>query len=238
MAVLPKSLPLLSLLLAVNAGAQSTSARRPDAASRAEPDPVQTRSASAPAPAARLDAETPSPSERRDGFTAGVHLGPLAGKAVGYPNEVDKIDEPDHRASTRVGLGGMASAWVGGALRDWFSVGAGGAVFRVLGHGLQGDAFAVFFRVEAFPAYSAGRAWRDLSLFADFGAGSMWIMDGADTQAEGGAMSVVGIGAAHEAWRTGHVAAGPVIAYQHMFSASLESHVGLAGIRLAFYGGP
>ena len=229
MAVLPKRLALLSLLLAVDAGAQSASAQ-PQASSAAPP--------SAPAPVAQLDAETASPSERRDGFTTGVHLGPLVGKAVGYPNEVDKIDEPDHRASTRAGSGGMASAWVGGALRDWFSVGVGGAVSRVLGNGLQGDAFALFFRVEAFPAYSAGRAWRDLSLFADFGAGSMWIMDGADTQAEGGSMSVVGIGAAHEAWRTGYIAAGPVIAYQHMFSASLKSHVGLAGIRLAFYGGP
>ena len=67
------------------------------------------------------------------------------------------------------------------------------------------------------------------------------IADAEDTDsvlAEGGSMSIVSLGGAFEPWRFWRFAAGPFVAYEHRWSLSMKSHLGLVGLRLAFYGGP
>jgi len=184
--------------------------------------------------------ETP-PNERRSGFTAGLAAGLVSGRAVGYPNEVVKLDDPEFRESTGFGVGGGLALWFGGALRDWFVFGLGASLEQVAGHGRTAQGYGFLFRVEAYPAYTLGGPWRDVSVFGDFGAGQTIIVNSEDTGkvlADGGSMSVVGLGAAYEPWRFGQLAAGPFVAYEHRSSLSLRSHTGWAGLRLAFYGGP
>jgi hypothetical protein len=171
----------------------------------------------------------------------GIATGFAAGTVAGYPSVVNKLDDPEFRASTDLGIGQAGSLWIGGALRDWFNFGIGTSLDSVSGDGSVAGGFAFLFRVEAYPAYSLGGAWRDVSVFGNFGAGTASIVDAEDTDsvlAEGGSMSVVGLGGAFEPWRFWRFAAGPFVAYEHRWSLSLKSHLGLVGMRLVLYGGP
>jgi hypothetical protein len=177
-------------------------------------------------------------NERRSGFTFGLHVGPALGRAVGYPNEVHKIDRSAYRTSTGLSFGVAGTLWFGGALRDWFTFAVGGAATRLASRSPQLQDWAVFCRVEAFPVYAAGELWRDVSVYADFGAGSALVFGDESRRGEGGDMSHVGVGVAYEAWRTGHFVIGPTLGYYTLFSQSLESHIGFVALRTSFYGGP
>ena len=225
---------LLAVLCAIVSPHAVASDRSPPAPPEAPLDTATQQPAAEPAD------KTP-PSERRSGFTAGIAASLATGKVAGYPNEVQKLDDPESRASTGLGLGPSGMLWIGGALRDWFNFGIGTSLDSVEGNGRLATGFAVLFRVEAYPAYSLGGSWRDVSVFGNVGAGSVTIVDAKDTenvQAEGGSMSVVGLGAAFEPWRLWRFAAGPFVSYEHRWSLSMKSHLGLTGIRLVFYGGP
>ena len=56
--------------------------------------------------------------------------------------------------------------------------------------------------------------------------------------ADGGAMSVVGLGAAYEWLHFGSFAAGPTLQYRHRFSESLAAHTVALGMRLVYRSGP
>jgi hypothetical protein len=110
-------------------------------------------------------------AERRSDFVFGASFGATLGTASGYPNEIAKLDEPEYRAKTGFALGPAGSAWIGGALRDWFTVGVGGSYLSGRGPQGVGSGGAFIIRVEAFPLYRAGGALRDLALYTLFGAG-------------------------------------------------------------------
>lgn len=178
------------------------------------------------------------PATRRSDFTIGLSGGLLVGDARGYPNDVDKIGNPADFAGTGFGAGGGGALWVGGALKDWFTVGVGisGGDFR--GNGLRASGGGFVFHIETFPLFYQGGVWRDLGLMADFGAGSEQVKRGNDTAADGGSMSVVGFGALWEAWHFGHFASGPTLEYQRLFSPSATVDSVLGGMRIVYYGGP
>jgi hypothetical protein len=199
-----------------------------------------TAHAQAPSPADTA-AQSPAPAalnERRSGFTFGATLGFAFGRAIGYPNEVHKIGDAAFRANTHLSLGSGGELMFGGALRDWFTFSVGGSSTRLVSSSSDLQDWSVLLRVEAFPAYGAGGPWRDLSVYGDFGVGSARIFGDSSRSGDGGNMSHVGFGVAHETWRSGHFTLGPALGYYTMFSQSLHSHVGLVALRASFYGGP
>jgi len=183
-------------------------------------------------------------AERRSDLVLGFSPGLVLGGTTGYPNEIDKIDEPDWKASSGFAAGFGFEAWIGGALTDWFTFGVGGGYFG--GNGPKGNTSggAFLLRVETFPLYSLGGGLRDLALFANFGAGSLALKgderaNGAErTKGESGFASVGGAGLAYELIRSKHLAIAPTAEYILFASESLHAHQALIGARIVFYGGP
>jgi hypothetical protein len=177
-----------------------------------------------------------APLERRGGFTLGLDYGLGIGSYVGYPNEVEKIDNPEFRSSTGLTPAGGYSIWLGGALRDWFTVGVG--LFTAGGGSgeVRGGAGGFGMRIEAFPLFPLGAAWRDLGLIAELGAGSGALQDedGEET-ANGGNMSVIGLGAFFEPWQLWQMSHGPMLIVKTQSSDTMSATSLLAGWRVAFY---
>ena len=179
-------------------------------------------------------------AERRSGFTAGLSTGLMVGKARGYPNVAGQIDNPEYEANTRVVLGSDYTLWIGGALKDWFTFGIGTS-FNGMGdeNKLLYGGFGFLFRVETFPLFYRGGVFRDLALHGDFGISAGVIVDDEEEEvANGGALSLVGLGAAYEVLHFGSFAFGPIADYRFQFSQSMRVHQGIFGVRLVFYGGP
>jgi hypothetical protein len=177
-------------------------------------------------------------AERRSDVVLGVSGGLLLGAAHGYPNEIDKIDQPEFESSTGFAVGSGLSFWLGGALTDWFTFGLGMTLLSSSGSDgtMSGQAFIV--KVEAFPLYGMGGPLRDLAFFTDFGAGGMSIEGAPADSAEGGFTSVAGIGSAYEIFRLGHLAFAPTTQYLLVRSPTVTAHSGILGLRVLFYGGP
>ena len=176
------------------------------------------------------------PTERRGGFHLGLMSGAGYGGVVGYPNKLGQIDNPAYRQS----VGGLATAtglWLGGMLRDGLGVGVGASLLSALEKEQQAATFAFVLHVEAFPAFALGETWRDVGVLAEFGAGGGVVLDDAQQeQANGGALSVIGIGAFWEPWKFWHISAGPALQYSYRFSESMHAHGVSLGLRVAFYG--
>jgi hypothetical protein len=179
-------------------------------------------------------------AERRSDVVLGVSTGLVLGSALAYPNEVDKIDDPDYEVSTGFGVGSSFAFWVGGALKDWFVFGVGGFGVNASGSDVKASGGGAFFQVETYPFYPLGGRLRDLAIYANFGAGGLTLdnpdPDGKD--GEGGFVSVLGAGAAYELFRVGHFAFAPNVSYTHQWSQTGSAHFAQLGVRAVFYGGP
>lgn len=177
-------------------------------------------------------------AERRSDFVIGASPVLSLGTASGYPNEVDKIDQPAYEATTGFGAGGGFSLWIGGALTDWFTFGVGPTFFGTSGGKGSASGGGVTFRVEAFPLYRLGGPLRDLAFFATFGAGGLTVKGKDGERGEGGFTSMAGLGSAYELIRAGHFAFAPTAQYQIVRSETITGHQALIGVRAVFYGGP
>ncbi|HLV66826.1 MAG TPA: hypothetical protein VKY73_13485 [Polyangiaceae bacterium] len=176
-------------------------------------------------------------AERRSGLALGITLGSGLGVASGYPNDVEKIGEPEFRSETGLASGGQVTAWLGGALRDWFIVGLGLHSFGFGSEGNQAGGGAFILHVEAFPLWSLGGRFRDLSFFTDFGAGGL-VIEGGPENADGGALSLINAGVSFEAFRWGPLALGPSLTGTYAYSQSIEAGAAFIGARATLYGGP
>lgn len=174
---------------------------------------------------------------RRSGFAATINLGYGLGSVSGYPNEVSKIGDPAYESSTGATLGSTLSLWLGGALRDWFTVGVGLMTLGAQKGDITGGGGAFIIHVEGFPLWSMGGPFRDLSTYANFGAGSLGLTGGPE-DADGGLVSVLGGGVGYELWRVGYFAFGPAVEGTYMYSPSAEAYGMFAAFRGSFYGGP
>lgn len=179
-----------------------------------------------------------TPAVRRSGFTLGLTGGLALGSAAGYPNEVEKIDQPEFRASTGLGVSSGGGLHIGGALADWLNIGIGlsGGGFRA--RGLEASGGSVHVRVEAFPLFYSGGWLQDLGVAGTAGTGGYVVERDGATAAEGEGTSAVGLGLFHESVRFWRIAMGPSLEYSHHFSRSIASHFLVVGWRSAFYGGP
>ena len=175
--------------------------------------------------------------EKRSDFVLGVQGGFMLGNASGYPNSVNKIGIDSAEVNTGLGLGGGGTAWFGGALLDWFVFGVGAT-----GVSLSGDADVsgggFIFRTEAYPLFYEYDWGKDLGIGFNFGIGSLRAEQEGKQSADGGAMSITGVGAFYEAWHVGHLAFGPSFDYHYIFSRSMRFHASTLGMRGVVYGGP
>lgn len=181
----------------------------------------------------------PGRATRRSEFAAGLSFGGALGGASGYPNELSKLDDPRFHSDVGLAGGFAGSAFLGGALRDWLVFGVGIGTASISGNGRRSSGTAFLFHLEGYPLFGYGGPFRDLGVFTELGAGVRSIQQGSASTADGGAMSVVGLGFVYETLRLGaHLSAGPVLQWSHQFSQSLTADVLLGGLRVAFYGGP
>lgn len=179
----------------------------------------------------------PVVSERRSGFAASVGFGYGLSAARGYPNEPEKIDNPDFESEIDPSFGAINTLWIGGAPRDWLVLGMG--IWGLSGseEDLKGTGGGFLIHVEPFPLWSLGGRFRDLALYANLGAGSHSIKGGPE-KTDGGLMSLISVGTAFELFRFGHFALGPTLEGTFLYSLSARVGGGFAGLRGTFYGGP
>lgn len=182
------------------------------------------------------------PAERRSGVVLGMEGGLGLGSASGYPNSARFIDKPDFHSATGAMFGSGGTFFVMGALADTFNVGLwlGGGTFR--NEDFESSGGGLGLRFEAFPLWTMGKELRDLGVRAQVGvgAGSIEIQRPGSWPNAEGAQSYLGLGVFYEATRIfgNHVALGPAIDYDVIFSRSLTRHALILGARFAFYGGP
>jgi hypothetical protein len=176
-------------------------------------------------------------AERRSGFAGSLGLGSGLFGADGYPNAVAKIDNPDYETSTGAALGTAGSLWLGGALRDWFLFGLGVVRLNTVTGGDQAVGTAFILHIEAYPLWASGGWLRDASLYTNLGAGSLHIQSPGE-DADGGAVSVLSLGASYEIARFGPLALGPIVEGDYWYSQSASIAGGLIGARMTVYGGP
>lgn len=178
----------------------------------------------------------PPPAERRDGFTIGLvqHFG--LSSVRGYPNELAAIGDPAREASTGAQLGQSGGLWLGGALRDWLTVGVGYLASSTFADDPMGVVGAFVFHLEGFPGFCLGGPYRDLGVFLDVGTGFGAVLRNDDTLAEGGSLAYFGGGVFYEPFRFWHFSTGPTLTYSHQFSDTLSAHTVGLGWRFVFYG--
>ena len=182
-------------------------------------------------------------AQRRSDFVLGVSPGLVLGTASGYPNQIDKLHQPEWQVDSGFAAGFGFDAWLGGALTDWFTFGVGGAYYGAHGSTGTTSGGAFLIRVETFPLFYVGGPFRDLAIFANFGAGSMVLTpdDREVTKKDkgnAGFASVGGGGVAYELFRTKHFAFAPSAEYILFASEALHAHQVLMGARVVYYGGP
>ncbi len=175
--------------------------------------------------------------ERRSDFMLTLTGGGVLAVVNGYRNDVDEIDVPAYEASTGAAPGGGATLMLGVAFRDWMSLGVGYSQSAISGGGHQGRAWAALLRVEVFPWFGSGFG-DDLGLAAQGGIGQLKLEKDGYNTADGGAVSVMGLGAFWEGLRAGQLSFGPALDYSHVYSKSITAHLITLGMRGSFYGGP
>jgi hypothetical protein len=171
--------------------------------------------------------QLPAARDLRRGIVIGFDFGASVGSAAGYPNNATEIGDPDYYSASGLAFGTYGSLFVMGALSDYLSVGFwyGHRSLRNADWRSGGDGGGL--RLEGFPLVELVPKLSGLGLLAQFGIGSA---------------SFGGAGIFHE-WSFGHVlgghmAAGPSLEYDAIWTRPFEQHGLVATVRLVFYGGP
>ena len=183
------------------------------------------------------DGDYGAKAKRRSDFTLGMSGGLGFGKAAGYPNEIDKLDDNDYRSSTGVGLDNGGAIWLGVAFNDYVSFGLGIGGLGVSGNDRKASGGGFIFHVDTYPLFALHRNLQDLGVFANVGAGGLSIEGGPD-RADGGSMAYLEGGFVYERWRFWRISTGPSVSLIHMWSTSASTTGVLLGGRFAFYSGP
>lgn len=184
-----------------------------------------------------------SPRERRSGLVLGLSTGMGLMGGRGYPNSVNTVDDPYYYAASGVAFGTGSTFLVMGALADYFNLGLwfGGGQYENADWKLSGGGGGL--RLEAFPLYGLVPKLRDLGVVAQFGLGSSELRAkrGESPGAEG-AESFLGTGVFYEfrlfRMLGGNFTLAPTVEYQVTTSRAFSHNGVMAGVRIAFYGGP
>lgn len=179
----------------------------------------------------------PVKAQRRSDFAAGVGLGVAFGRASGYPNEVQKIDDAAYRSNTKLGVGVSQFLWLGVAFNDYLTFGLGFGGLGLSGNDRTGKAQIFGFHVDAYPLFDLSPHLQDLGVFTNIGTGPLKITGGKE-EASGGAMSYLEAGLVYERLRLWRFGIGPSLSLSHMWSDSAKLTSTQVGLRVAIYGGP
>jgi hypothetical protein len=191
-----------------------------------------------------IDATTDfdGPPKHRHGLVLGTAIGygPLG--ASGYPNNSTEIGDPNYYGASGMMIGGGNSVLVMGALTDYVNFGLWFGRQSAQNGYWKESGGAGGFRVEGFPLFYVVPKLRDLGVFSQFGIGSATLDEKNSTYVGAkGIQSYLGAGVFYEwtAFRLfgGHVALGPNVEYDTIWSRSIESNGLLFGIRVVWYGG-
>jgi hypothetical protein len=195
------------------------------------------------APLARADntpVELEKPNERRAGVVIGAFYGLGLASSAGYPNDSNDIGNPDYYAASGLLAGGGGSGFVMGALTDYLSFGfwGGAATFNNATWHSTGPGGGL--RLELFPLYALGKAFRDLGVYTQVGiGGTTLVYRDAPGVSSSGVASALGAGVFYEFWLLkagrGHFALGPSLEYDAVVSEPIERHGALFGARLVWY---
>jgi hypothetical protein len=182
------------------------------------------------------------PAERRAGVALGLNYGFGLGSSAGYPNDSSLIGDPDYYSASGLMAGGGDSLFIMGALSDALNFGFwfGSATFANKDWHSTGEGGG--FRLEVFPLFSLGRAFRDLAAFTQVGIGGTdLVYKGKPNVSSDGVESFIGVGAFYEFWLCralgGHLALGPSLEYDAIVTQPIERHGALLGFRFVWYGG-
>lgn len=176
-------------------------------------------------------------AKRRSDFTIGSSGGFGFGKASGYPNEIDKIDDPAYKSNTKLALGSGGLVWLGVAFNDYLSFGLGMGGLGLSGNDREASAGVFAFHIDAYPLFDVDESLQDLGFFGNFGTGPLSIKGGRE-DADGGLLGYVEGGAVYERLRLWRISFGPSVSVIHMWSDSAKLTGALVGGRVVFYGGP
>jgi hypothetical protein len=184
-----------------------------------------------------------APRDLRRGLVVGFDFGASLGGASGYPNNSSDIGNPDEYSASGFAAGTYASIFVMGALSDYISVGFwyGHRALHNADWRSGGDGGGL--RVEGFPLVGLVPKLSGLGVLAQFGIGSGQLSaTGASGAESNGTQSFGGAGVFYE-WSFGHVlgghlAAGPSLEYDAIWTRPFEQHGLVATLRFVFYGGP
>jgi hypothetical protein len=193
---------------------------------------------------AHAEEEVPSSSDslrikstRRSDFTIGMSGGFGFGRANGYPNEIQKIDDKAYRQNTKLGVGSGGLIWLGVAFNDYLTFGFGLGNFKLSGNDREASAGVFGFHIDAYPLFEVDKNLQDLAVFTNLGTGPLKITGGPE-EADGGLLAYVEGGLAYERLRFWHFGFGPSASVLHMWSNSAQATGAVVGLRLAFYSGP
>jgi hypothetical protein len=179
--------------------------------------------------------------ERRGGVVIGVAPGIGFAGASGYPNNQRLIGNPDFYSQSPLLVGNSTTYFLMGALNDYFSFGPMVNIATFESDKWKSTGIGIGFRAEAFPLVRLLPTLADLSIYGQAGVGSTELQAKGDYPSADGTQSFAGIGLHHEfrffRFLGGHVAGGPFVEYDAIFSTSAERHWASAGLRLAWYGG-
>jgi len=222
---------MLPLLLAAATGA--TGATGAGAGAASVPTDVS--------PATAVD--LPASHELRSGVVVGLGLGASVGGASGYPNNATEIGDPAYYSASGWMAGTNETLFVMGAFTDYLSFGFwfGHTLYRNGDWRSNGDAGGL--RVEAFPLVSLVPSLSGLGFLGQFGIGSGDLMNKTPGLPMAQGTQSFAAGGVFYEWAFGHVlgghlAAGPSLEYDAIWSQPFEQHGLVATARMVFYGGP
>jgi hypothetical protein len=209
-----------------------------------------TPSAATKTPAPRPPTPPPPepPAKRRSGVVMGFNLGVGLAGSSGYPNDSNDIGDPNDYAASGLMTGAGGTVFLMGALSDYLNFGFWGGQARFGTSQWYSSGGGGGLRVEVFPLFSLGRAFRDIGVYLQTGIGSTTLVNRQIGTAQGTpAVSQTGVGAFiapgvfYEFWLVkalgGHFALGPNLEYDAIYSESMERHGPLLGLRFLWYGG-
>jgi hypothetical protein len=190
-----------------------------------------------------VTADLDGPAKLRSGIVIGTSLGVGLGAASGYPNDSTKIGDPRYYSASGAMTGASESVLLMGALADTFTFGFWFGHAAYSNGDFHSGGYAGGLRIEAFPLVRLYPKLDGLAAFGQFGIGGASLTSKTPGVPEAqGTQSFVSGGAFYEwpIWRVlgGHLAAGPSLEYDAMFSTSISRQGLVASLRLVFYGGP
>ncbi len=198
--------------------------------------------AAGPIPNAGPPDAGPAPKPVRSGVVVGLMAGLGVAGSSGYPKAASKIDDPAYYSSSNLLAGSGGTFFVLGSLTDYLSFGFwfGGATFESNDWRSTGSGGGV--RVEVFPFGGIAPRLKNLGLLGQAGLGVSKLHEKAGIYPDAnGSQSFLSAGVFYEIplfkMIGGHVALGPSLEYDAIFTPSIERHSAMLGARLAFYGG-